>query len=152
MNNEALRQTENQSKSDILYDITSFSRISLLARSAVPCSHKRVADNYTIIKRVYDFHVVQSNVSTEEYGLLKKYDFKPLEQISVAQVNDEITFLKKWSMSNNESLRNDADEIIQIRVKELKYIKASHYATKSGELNDGYKALELYLEEITKYY
>ena len=49
-------------------------------------------------------------------------------------------------------LRSDADEIIQIRTKELKYIVSSRYTMYSNEVYDGYKALERYFEEITKFY
>lgn len=153
MNNETLKNVQTQfNTSELMDSLNYFNRIGLLARTSVPYSHRRVADNYIIIKRVYKFQAVQSKVSSDEYNLLKKYDFKPLEQTSINQVNDEITYLKKWSLSNNEFLRRDADNIIQIRVKELKYIISSRYTSKTKELENGYKAFEHYLEEITKYY
>ena len=129
---------------------TALSTSALLARSAVPYSHRRVADNYVIIKKVYRFQAVQSRISNTELQLLKKYDFNTLEFSTVKQVNEELSYLKKWSTSANELLRKDADQIIQIRAKELKYIIASRYATVTNEIYNGYKALEKYFEEISK--
>ncbi len=130
----------------------SLSTSALLARSAVPYSHRRVADNYVIIKRVYRFQAVQSRITNAEQQLLKKYDFNTLEFSTIKQINDELTYLKKWSTSSNELLRKDADQLLQIRCKELKYIVASRYSTVTNELYNGYKALDKYFEEITKFY
>ena len=55
-------------------------------------------------------------------------------------------------MLKNNVLRKDADAILQIRSKELKYIIASRYSTVTNEIYNGYKALEKYFEEITKFY
>lgn len=131
---------------------TSLSTSALLAKSAVPYSHRRVADNYVIIKRIYKFQAVQSRISHAEIALLKKYDFNTLEYSTIKQINDELMYLKKWSSSNNEALRKDADSLIQIRAKELKYIIASRYSGITNEVYNGYKALERYFEEISKFY
>lgn len=131
---------------------TSLSTSALLAKNSVPYSHKRVADNYVIIKRIYKFQVIQSHISSQEMALLKKYDFNTLESSTIKQINEELAYLKKWAFSSNELLRQDADDIIQIRAKELKFIVASKYSSLSNEVYDGYKALERYFEEITKYY
>lgn len=131
---------------------TSLSTTALLAKNSVPSSHKRVADNYVIIKRIYKFQVVQSRITNQEISLLKKYDFNTLEFSTIKQINEELSYLKKWAASSNELLSNDADEIIQIRAKELKFIASSRYSTLSNEVHDGYKALERYFEEITKFY
>lgn len=131
---------------------TSLSMSALLAKSAVPLSHRRAADNYVIIKRIYKFQVVQSRITNAEIVLLKKYDFNPLEYSTIKQINEELSLLKKWSFSSNELLKQDADEIIQIRTRELKFMAASKYCALSGEVYDGYKAIERYFEEITKYY
>ena len=131
---------------------TSLSTSALLAKSAVPYSHRRVADNYVIIKRIYKFQAVQSRIAHSEIALLKKYDFNTLEYSTIKQINDELMYLKKWSASNNEALRKDADTLIQIRAKELKYIVASRYSGITNEVYNGYKALERYFEEITKFY
>ncbi len=131
---------------------TSLSTTALLAKNAVPYSHRRAADNYVIIKRIYKFQVVQSRISNAEMSLLKKYDFNTLEFSTIKQINEELAYLKKWALSSNELLSQDADDIIQIRAKELKFIVASKYSALADEVYDGYKALERYFEEITKFY
>ena len=148
-------ETVNPIQSSLSTDEDAFTALStsaLLARSAVPYSHRRIADNYVIIKRVYRFQAVQSRITNAELQLLKKYDFNTLEFSTIKQINDELSYLKKWSVSNNELLRKDADQLLQIRCKELKYIVASRYSTVTNELYNGYKALERYFEEISKFY
>ena len=95
---------------------------------------------------------MQSRITNEERQLLQKYDFNTLEFSTIKQVNEELAYLKKWSSSTNELLKNDADAIIQIRAKELKYIVASRYSAVSNEIYNGYRALERYFEEISKFY
>ena len=131
---------------------TALSTSALLAKSSVPYSHRRIADNYVIIKRIYRFQAVQARITNAEIQLLKKYDFNTLEFSTIKQINEELAYLKKWSTSGNELLRKDADELLAIRSKELKYIVASRYATVSNEIYNGYKALEKYFEEISKFY
>jgi hypothetical protein len=130
---------------------TSLSTSALLAKNEVPALHRRIADNYIIIKRIYKFQAVQSRITHQELNLLKKYDFSPLECSTIKQVNEELAYLKKWSIASNDILAKDADDIIQIRAKELKYIVASKYTSLSNEVYDGYKALERYFEEISKF-
>ena len=123
----------------------------MIARSEVPDSHRRVADNYMVIKRIYGVPVVKSQISLQEKSLLAKYDFNPLEYSTIKQINEELSFLKRWSVSVEPKLRKDADELISIRAKELKYLLASKYVALSNEIYTGYKALEKYFEEISKY-
>lgn len=131
---------------------TALSTSALLAKSSVPYSHRRIADNYVIIKRIYHFQAVQARINNTEKQLLQKYDFNTLEFSTIKQVNDELSYLKKWATSNNESLRKDADMLLQIRSKELKYIVASRYVDITNEIYNGYKALDRYFEEISKFY
>lgn len=131
---------------------TALSTSALLAKSSVPYSHRRVADNYVIIKRVYRFQAVQARITNVEKQLLQKYDFNTLEFSTIKQINEELSYLKKWSTSSNELLRKDADALLQIRCKELKYIVASRYSSITDEIHNGYKALERYFEEISKFY
>lgn len=131
---------------------TALSTSALLAKSSVPYSHRRIADNYVIIKRVYRFQAVQSRITNSEKQLLQKYDFNTLEFSTIKQVNEELSYLKKWSTSSNELLRKDSDALLQIRCKELKYIIASRYSSITDEIHNGYKALERYFEEISKFY
>lgn len=131
---------------------TALSTSALLAKSSVPYSHRRIADNYVIIKRVYRFQAVQSRITNAEKQLLQKYDFNTLEFSTIKQINEELSYLKKWSTSTNEQLRKDADNLLQIRCKELKFLVASRYASITNEIYNGYKALERYFEEISKFY
>ena len=125
---------------------------AMLAKSTVPFSHRRIADNYVIMKNIYGFQVVQPRISNLDRKLLFKYHFNTLENTTIGQMNVEIVLLKQWSTSIDDTLRIEADDILQIRVKELKYILSNKYALDSNELYNGYKALELYLTEITKFY
>ena len=131
---------------------SSLSTSAMLARSEVPASHRRVADNYMIIKKIYGFSAMQSRISHTDKVLLAKYDFNPLEYSTIKQINEELTFLKKWSVAPESTLRKEADELLQIRCKELKYIVSSSYATITNEIYNGYMALNKYFEDISKYY
>ena len=124
----------------------------LLAKGEIPASHRRVADNFMIIKKIYGQPIINSRLNEQDKQLLAKYDFNPLEYSTIKQINEELSYLKKWSTSSNELLRKDADALLQIRSKELKYIVASRYASISNEIYNGYKALERYFEEISKFY
>lgn len=127
---------------------TSRSYAALLARNTVPAIHKRLADNYAIVKKVFKFQAVMSRISNAEKALLQKYDFNTLEFTTMKQMFEEIALLQKWSA--NESLKDDAEKIFEIRVKELKFLDASRYATVSNEIYNGYMALEHYLLEISR--
>ncbi len=130
---------------------TSRSYAALLAKNAIPYSHRKVADNYTIIKRVFKFQAVSSRITNTEKALLAKYDFNILEYTTVKQMYEELALLQKWSSSQDVKLKHDADEILEIRARELKYIDANRYANISNEIYKGYIALEHYFEEISKY-
>lgn len=130
---------------------TSRSFAALLAKNNVPASHKRIADNYLIIKKVFKFQACLSRISNVEKALLEKYDFNILEFTTMKQMYDELALLQKWSISENQELREASDNILIIRVKELKFLEASRYASVSNEIYNGYKALEQYLKEISKF-
>ncbi len=130
---------------------TSRSYAALLAKNAIPYSHRKVADNYTIIKRVFKFQAVSSRITNTERALLAKYDFNILEYTTVKQMYEELALLQKWSASQDVKLKNEADSILEIRAKELKYIDSNRYANISNEIYKGYIALEHYFEEISKY-
>ena len=130
---------------------TSRSYAALLAKNTIPYSHRKLADNYVIIKRVFKFQAVMSRITNTERALLSKYDFNTLEFTTVKQMYEELSLLQKWSNSNDEKLKKDADSILDIRTKELKFIIATHYATISNEIYKGYTALEQYFIEISKY-
>ena len=130
---------------------TSRSFAALLAKNHVPASHKRIADNYLIIKKVFKFQACMSRISNVEKALLEKYDFNILEYSTMKQMYDELALLQKWSASNDKEQKDAADNILLIRVKELKFLEASRYASISNEIYNGYKALEQYLKEISKF-
>ncbi len=126
-------------------------RSAMLARSNVPASHRRAADNYMIIKKIFGFPAVHSKITIEEKRFLARFDFNLLEYSTIKQINEELAFLKKWSDSNDKDLKSASDKIIQIRLKELKHLIATSYTSVTNELYNGYKALERYFEEISKY-
>lgn len=130
---------------------TSRSYAALLAKNNVPFSHRKAADNYVIIKRVFKFQAVMSRISIAEKTLLQKYDFNTLEYTTVKQMYEEIALLQKWAASSDEKLRTDAEAILEIRTKELKFLDANRYANISNEIYKGYIALESYFEEISKF-
>lgn len=121
-------------------------------RRGVPDSHRRVADNFMIIKRIFGHPVVQPRITEEEKALLGRYDFNLLEYSTSKQIDDEIVYLKKWSYSRNKELQEAADAIIKIRAKELKYLIATNAVKVTSHVYSGYKVLEKYFEEISKYF
>lgn len=130
---------------------TSRSYAALLAKNIIPYSHRKIADNYVIIKRVFKFQAVMPRISNAEKALLAKYDFNTLEYTTVKQMYEELELLQKWAVTGDEKLKKDADMILEIRTKELKYIVATSYASISNEIYKGYLALENYFIEISKY-
>lgn len=130
---------------------TSRSFSALVAKNNIPLSHKKLADNYVIVKRIFSFQAVNGRITKTEKALLDKYDFNLLEFTTVKQMYEELALLQKWSASNDAKLRADADEILEIRTKELKFLSASHYANLSNEIYRGYVALENYFVEVSKY-
>ncbi len=123
----------------------------MLAKASVPPSHRIAADNYMVIKKIYGTPVVKSRISNKERALLGKYDFNQLEYTTIKQINEELSLLKKWSMSLDKTLKEDSDRIIDIRLKELKYLAACRYTLITNEIYNGYMALEKYFEDISKY-
>lgn len=143
--------TKISSLSDENDKFSSLSTSSMLARAGVPLSHSLAADNYMVIKKIYGTPVVKSRLNNKEKALLGKYDFNQLEYTTIKQINEELDLLKKWSLSLDETLKDDADKIIEIRLKELKYLAACRYTLITNEIYNGYMALEKYFEDISKY-
>ena len=155
-----LEMLENKSKIELTSksafssendSFTSRSVAALLAKNNVPLSHKRIADNYLVIKKIYKFQVSLNRITNVDRALLGKYDFKTLEYTTMDQMFEELTLLQKWSSSFDIQLKQDADAILQIRVNELKYLEANSYASISDEIYNGYRALLQYLKEISKF-
>ena len=125
---------------------------AMLAKSGVPYSHRRIADNYVFMRKIYEFQIVQPRITNSERNFLFKYNFNTLENTTIGQVNTQLALLKSWSMSTEDKLRNDSDTLLQIRVKELKFILSNKYALATNEIYNGYKAIDVYLNEMTKFY
>lgn len=61
---------------------------------------------------------------------------------------EELMLIVDWSNSKDYYTRKFADEVFEIRVRELKYLLANTSNVKLMELNGGYRVLERYLEFI----
>jgi len=149
---------ENESKPNIISKsafssgddtFTSCSVAALVAKNGVPLSHKRIADNYIVIKQIFKFQLGLNRITKVEKALLEKYDFNVLECTTTQQMYNELALLQKWSISDDLKLRQDSDNILQIRVGELKYLEAISYTAISNEIYNGYKILLQYLKEIS---
>lgn len=125
---------------------------SILARAGIPHFHIKVADNYMVIKRIYGFPLVQSRITEDEKELLLQYDFNVLEFSNFKQIEEELSFLKKWSSSKNMQLKEDSDKILEIRNKELKYLIATKFVNVSNKNYNGFIALDRYFSNISKYF
>ena len=140
------RRSEQTSQRYSRYDNLSMS--ALIARGQIPQKQRQLATNYMVIKRIFGFSAVHSRISNSERTILKKYGFDLLECTTISQMNQQLEQLKVWSNSNDTYVKAYADEIFEIRIKELKFLRASNYSTAVGEFYDGYKALEKYIEYI----
>jgi len=145
-------QQTSVEKLNIEQEKTGLGNSVILARSEVPESHRRQADAYMILKTHYGLPVVNPSINLDEKKFLAKFDFNPLEYSTIKQINDELNVMHKWHEGMDRELMAASDAIIAIRVKELKSIIASKYVKISNEIHNGYKALERYLEEISKYH
>ncbi len=143
--------TQTNTFVDINNDKSNLRASSLLSKAGVPISHIVAADNYMFVKKIYGTPVVKSRITNKDKALLGKYDFNQLEYTTVKQINEELELLKKWSSSLDKNLKTDADNIIDIRLKELKYLAACRYTLITNEIYNGYIALEKYFEDISKY-
>ena len=128
------------------YDNLSMS--SLIARGQIPMKQRQLATNYMVIKRIFGFSAVHSRITNAERAILKKYGFDVLENSTISQINHQLEQLKIWSNSGDAFVKAYADEIFEIRIKELKFLRASNYSTAVGEFYDGYMALERYIEYV----
>lgn len=124
---------------------------SLIKSGTLPVSHKSCADNYMVIKKVFGFSAVNSRISNYERAFLKRHDFNVIEYTTAKKMALEIEQLKAWSSGSDSLMKSVGDTIIQIRLKELKFLYASNYSSISSEIYDGYKVLDKYFEDITKY-
>lgn len=124
---------------------------SMIARSDVPASHIKVADNFMLIKKLFSFSAVKSKISFEEKKLLAKHNFNVLESSTISEIQTQILTLKSWSESGDKRLQKASEEIMQLRAKELKYLISTSFSDITDPKFNGYKALERYFAIITKY-
>ena len=140
---------EMLNKEDLLSDLEVS---TLLAKSSVPYSHRRIASKYNVLRSICSFQIIQQRITVTEKDLLAKYSMEPLENTTITRVNKELLALKQWAISSNDTLREDSVKLLEIRVKELKFILSNNYTANSDELYKGYKAVETYLTAISKFY
>ena len=83
-----LNTTEIAVNSFTLEDLCSELPVSaMLAKSAVPYSHRRIADNYIVMKKIYGFQVAQPRITNSERSLLYKYKMNTLDSTTIGCVN-----------------------------------------------------------------
>lgn len=128
-----------------------FGNLCLTAHSNVPESHKKLADSYVLVRRVFGSPVVHSKLSAEESQLLQRFDFCPLEYTTASQMEQELCFLKRWSSGVDKDLKEASDELVRIRSKELRHMIATNYIEVKKNLYDGYRILDRYFQEISRY-
>ena len=122
----------------------------VLARSHVPNKHKQLAANYVLIKRIFGNSAAPIPITNSDKTTLSRHGFATLENSTISQINKQIEQLKNWSNSGDILLGVYANELIEIRIKELKFLRLSMNSNRSVEFQEGYKALEKYIEYIAK--
>lgn len=137
------------SKENVTFSSRSFE--ALLARHATPASHRKIADNYNIVKRIFKFQTSAGSITQDEQAFLKSYNFKTLVEMTPNEMYKELSLLRNWSSSKNQSLREDSDKLLQIRANELKIIENLSHAVVSNEIYQGFVVLANYFAEISKY-
>lgn len=126
-------------------------KADIIERSSVPESHRKAADSLMIIKKIFGHPVVQSKLSEEEFLLIRKYCFKLLERTTANEAKEEFRLLRDLCNSRDDYQRIEAEKLVEIRLKELKYLIATNFVTvKNAEFN-GHKFIEKYFESISKY-
>lgn len=121
-----------------------------LGKIQVPMKHKQLASNYVLIKKIFGYSAASIPITNADRAVLARHGYAPLEQSSIAQINRQIEQLKGWANSQDILLGTYASELFEIRIKELKYLRLSVSAGRSIEFQEGYKALEKYIEYIAR--
>ena len=136
-----------QARQDIAY-YENVNTAVVLAKQYVPLKHKQLAKNYVLIKKIFGSSIVAIPITSSDRAVLFRHGFLPLEHSTIAQVNRQIEQLKNWSNSGDILLNTYANELFEIRIKELKYIRLTTSMRRSLEFENGYLALEKYVEYI----
>lgn len=121
-----------------------------LGKTHVPIKHKQLAANYVLIKKIFGSCAASIPITNADRAVLSRHGFLPLESTSIEQINRQIEQLKNWSNGGDILLATYANELFEIRIKELKYLRLTTTAGRSVEFQDGYKALEKYIEYIAR--
>ncbi len=119
-----------------------------LAKTHVPIKHKQLASNYELIKKIFGSCAAVIPITNADKAVLARHGFMTLENSTISQVNKQIEQLKNWSNSGDILLAAYADELFEIRIKELKYLRLTVNSGRYIEFKDGYMALEKYIEYI----
>ena len=87
-------------------------------------------------------------ITNADRATLTRHGFSQLENTTISQMNRQIEQLKNWSNSGDILLAAYANELFEIRIKELKYMRLTISSGRIAEFEDGYRALEKYVEYI----
>jgi len=121
-----------------------------LAKMHVPLKHKQLASNYVLIKKIFGPCVASIPITNADRATLARHGFLPLESTSISQVNRQIEQLKNWANGGDILLCAYANELFEIRIKELKYLTLTISSGRSIEFKDGFKAFQKYVEYIAR--
>ena len=121
-----------------------------LGRTHVPVRHKQLASNYVLIKKIFGSCAAAIPISNADRAILSRHGFMTLESSNISQVNRQIEQLKSWSNSGDILLGAYANELFEIRIKELKYLRLTISSGRYTEFQDGWEALEKYIEYIAR--
>lgn len=122
----------------------------VLGKTHVPIKHKQLASNYVLIKKIFGNCSAIIPITNTDRAILARHGFQALESTTIAQVNRQIEQLKNWSNGGDILLSAYANELFEIRIKELKYIRLTVPSGRYVEFKDGYKAFEKYVEYIAR--
>ena len=122
----------------------------VLAKTHVPLKHKQLASNYVLIKKIFGASAATIPITNADRATLARHGFLPLENSTIFQINRQIEQLKNWANSGDILLSAYANELFEVRIKELKFLRFSFSTDRRSEFNDGFKALEKYIEYIAK--
>ena len=122
----------------------------VLAKTNVPIKHKQLASNYILIRKIFGNCVASIPITSSDMSTLTRHGFQRLENTTIAQMNRQIEQMKNWSNGGDILLATYANELFEIRIKELKYMRLSVTVGRRGEFEEGYRALEKYVEYIAQ--
>ncbi len=122
----------------------------VLAKSQVPTKHKQLAANYVLIKKIFGYSSAPIPITNSDKAILARHGYTTLENSTISQINKQIEQLKSWSNSGDILLGVYSNELFEIRIKELKFLRLTMNKNRRIEFQEGYKALEKYIEYIAK--